>query len=76
MDFLTPEMETAAYAFVAVLAANAVRWTWRWAQAYAASTPNKFDDKLVAAVRKGIEQVMDEVYEEDDNMPKGPEQTD
>ncbi len=66
VNLLPPEMQTAIYAFIAVIAANAVRWVWRWVQAYADKTPNKLDDKIVAAVQKGIMKVVEEEYEDDD----------
>ncbi len=47
---LTTEMQLALASFAAVMAANALRWLWRRLTDYVRGTPNKIDDKIVAAM--------------------------
>ncbi len=57
---LPSEVQVALAAFVAVLAANALKWASRFITNYVRGTPNKLDDKIWAAVRDAIEQDRDE----------------
>jgi hypothetical protein len=56
-DVGTPDLETMAYAFIAVLAANVVKWLYRRIDNHVKGTPNTIDDKIWDAVAKGIRQV-------------------
>ncbi len=57
---LPSEVQVALAAFVAVLAANALKWASRLISSYVRGTPNQLDDKIWAAVRDAIEQDRDE----------------
>ena len=48
------DLEAALAVFAAVMAANALRWASRWVTDLVRGTPNKLDDKLWAAVQKGV----------------------
>ncbi len=54
------EGQVALAAFVAVLAANALKWASRLITNYVRGTPNKLDDKIWAAVRDAIDQDREE----------------
>ncbi len=54
------EVQVALAAFVAVLAANALKWGSRFITNYVRGTPNQIDDKIWAAVREALEQDRDE----------------
>ena len=53
------ELGGAAAVFAAVLAANAVRWAWRRLGDYVRKTPNKIDDKIFAAAKEAMEEVLE-----------------
>ncbi len=57
---LPSEVQVALAAFVAVLAANALKWASRFVTNYVRGTPNKLDDKIWAAVRDAIDQDREE----------------
>ena len=57
---LPSEVQIALAAFVAVLAANALKWASRFITNYVRGTPNKLDDKIWAAVRDAIDQDREE----------------
>lgn len=59
MDMLTPEIEVMIAAFVAVLAANALKWLSRFITDYVRGTPNKIDDKIWAAIQDALGEVDD-----------------
>ena len=51
---MTPEIEIALYVLVAVFAANAIKGAGRWITSYVRGTPTQIDDKIWAAVQKGL----------------------
>ena len=51
---MTPEMETAAYTLAAVLVAGLMKGAGRWITSYVKGTPTQIDDKIWAAVQKGL----------------------
>ncbi len=57
---LPSEVQVALAAFVAVLAANALKWASRFISNYVRGTPNQLDDKIWAAVRDVMNQIVDE----------------
>ncbi len=57
---LPSEVQVALAAFVAVLAANALKWASRFISNYVRGTPNQLDDKIWAAVRDAIDQDREE----------------
>ena len=61
---LPSEVQVALAAFVAVLAANALKWASRFITNYVRGTPNKLDDKIWTAMRDALHQVQDEDLEE------------
>ncbi len=57
---LPSEVQVALAAFVAVLAANALKWLSRLISSYVRGTPNQLDDKIWAAVRNALDEDRDE----------------
>lgn len=56
-NILTPEIEVMIAAFVAVLAANALKWFSRFITNWVRGTPNKIDDKIWAAIQDALGEV-------------------
>ena len=54
---MTPEIEIALYVLVAVFAANAIKGAGRWITSYVRGTPTQIDDKIWAAVQKGLKDI-------------------
>ncbi len=57
---LPSEVQVALAAFVAVLAANALKWASRFIANYVRGTPNTLDDKIWAAVQEALDQDYEE----------------
>ena len=51
---MTPEMEMAADTLAAVLVAGLMKGAGRWITSYVKGTPTQIDDKIWAAVQKGL----------------------
>ncbi len=62
---LPSEVQVALAAFVAVLAANALKWASRLVTNYVRGTPNKLDDKIWSAVRDALDQDREEQNDPD-----------
>ncbi len=63
---LPSEVQVALAAFVAVLAANALKWASRLISSYVRGTPSQLDDKIWAAVRDAIDQDREEQVDPSD----------